>query len=105
MKGEIYEPNINEKVCPSNRKYWHKYTKGQILVINAPIEGAEFTRLVTEYAYQKAQRSYYKMNDEISTKLKYLYADEEIFDEYPSYLKEFYLSYSQKGCLFNNLCK
>lgn len=75
--------------------------KGQILVINAPIEGAKFTHLVTEYAYKSgAKEVVIRWNDDISKKLQYLYADDEIFDEYPSYLKEFYLSYSRKNAAF-----
>jgi|SRR5690554_2936386 len=75
--------------------------KDQILVISAPIEGAEFVRLVTKYAYKAGAREVViKWNDELSTKLRFLHANDEIFDEYPSYLKEFYLSYSRKGAAF-----
>ena len=75
--------------------------KNQILIISSPIEGAEFARMVAESAYKAGAREVVmRWNDELSTKLKYLYAGDEVFDEFPSYLKEFYLSYSEKKAAF-----
>ena len=75
--------------------------KGQILVIRAPIECAEFTRMAAKYAYEAgAKEVVIQWGDELSTKMKYLYASDEVFDEFPSYLKEFYLSLVRKGAAF-----
>ncbi len=75
--------------------------KNQTLVINSPIECAEFARMLTLVAYQEgAKEVVVNWNDELSTKIKYLHAPNEIFDEYPDWLKEFYLSNARKGAAF-----
>ncbi|MGM9973552.1 MAG: aminopeptidase [Clostridiaceae bacterium] len=75
--------------------------KDQTLVIMSPIECADFTRLVSESAYKEGAREVViHWNDEISTKVKYLYASEEIFDEVPNWQVESMASYSQKGACF-----
>ncbi|WP_058486779.1 aminopeptidase [Defluviitalea phaphyphila] len=75
--------------------------KNQTLVILAPIETAYFVRIVSEIAYKEGAKDvqiFWK--DEESTKIKYLHAPEEAFEEFPSWQKEFYLSYSKKGAAF-----
>lgn len=75
--------------------------KDQTLVIMSPIECADFTRLVSEAAYKEGAREVViHWNDEKSTKVKYLYAQEEIFDEVPNWQVESMTSYSQKGACF-----
>ena len=75
--------------------------KDQTLVIMSPIECADFTRLVSEAAYKEGAREVViHWNDEISTKVKYLHAPEEIFDEVPNWQVESMASYSQKGACF-----
>lgn len=90
------------------QKYAHILVKmginlqhGQILVINTPIECAEFARIISEIAYKEGAREVIlNWRDEISTRIKYLYAPDEIFDEYPHWLQEFYLTYARKGAAF-----
>ncbi|HMM21192.1 MAG TPA: aminopeptidase [Selenomonadales bacterium] len=75
--------------------------KGQTLVVASPIEGAPFTRLIAEQAYQAGARDVViSWKDEISAKIRFLQAPEEIFDEYPKWQKEFYLSYVREGAAF-----
>ncbi|ERJ13119.1 aminopeptidase [Haloplasma contractile] len=75
--------------------------KGQTLVINSPIETAEFARMIAEHAYDVGAREVVmRWSDELSTKMKYLHADDEVFDEFPDWAKEFSLSYSRKGAAF-----
>src|SRR5699024_7804777 len=65
--------------------------KGQMLVINAPIEGADFTRLVAKKAYEKGA-SYVHINwadDELSL-LRFTYAPDEVLKNVPDWLKEQY---------------
>ncbi|MHC1750247.1 MAG: aminopeptidase [Cellulosilyticaceae bacterium] len=63
--------------------------KGQELVINAPIEAAEFARLLTGCAYDRgAKKVYVDYVDEEITKITYLQAPEEAFEEYPKWLAE-----------------
>lgn len=78
--------------------------KNQTLVISAPIESAPFTRLVTEKAYQEGARDVViQWRDELTSKIRYLHAPEEVFEEFPTWQKEFYLSYVHQGAAFLNI--
>ncbi len=73
----------------------------QTLVITSPIECAEFTRIITEIAYQEGAREVVvSWKDELLSKIRFLQGPEEIFDEFPDWQKEFYLSYLHKGAAF-----
>ncbi len=80
-----------------NQELMRKYAKlavcvganiqvGQPLLINAPVECADFVRLCVEEAYQ-AKSSYVlvEWNDEVSTKLSYEYASVEVLENIPQY--------------------
>jgi aminopeptidase len=73
----------------------------QTLVVSSPVECADFARLIAQSAYEEGAREVV-MNwvDEVSTKIRYLYGADEIFDEFPEWRKEFYLSYAKKGAAF-----
>lgn len=74
---------------------------GQILVINSPIECADFARRIAERAYQEgAHDVVMNWRDELFAKLRFMQAPEEVFDEFPAWQKEFYLSYMKKGAAF-----
>lgn len=75
--------------------------KNQILVITTPIECAEIARVVAEIAYKEGARDVV-MNwiDEKFLKIRYKNAPEEIFEEYPDWKKEFFVSYVRKGAAF-----
>ncbi|HHY81521.1 MAG TPA: aminopeptidase [Clostridiales bacterium] len=95
-----------------NRESMEKYARllvktginlqpNQTLVISSPIECAEFARIVSETAYREGAREVVmNWNDELSSKIRYLYAPDEIFDEFPQWRKEFYLSYAGMGAAF-----
>lgn len=73
----------------------------QTLVISAPIESAPFTRLIAEQAYQEGARDVViQWGDELTAKIRYLHAPEEVFDEFPAWQKELYLSYVHQGAAF-----
>lgn len=75
--------------------------KGQILVINSPIECASVTRKITEIAYREGAKDVIvSWKDELLSKIRYLHAPEEIFDEFPEWQKELYLSYVHQGAAF-----
>ncbi|HZW83760.1 MAG TPA: aminopeptidase, partial [Candidatus Deferrimicrobium sp.] len=75
--------------------------KGQILVINSPIEGASFTRLIAQIAYQAGARDVViNWKDELFSKIRFINAPEEVFDEFPTWQKELYLSYVRQGAAF-----
>lgn len=75
--------------------------QNQTLVIFSPIECAPFTRMIAEVAYKEGARDVVvSWRDELLTKTKYLMAPEEIFDEYPEWQKEFYVSHARIGAAF-----
>ncbi|MCB2339319.1 aminopeptidase [Clostridium estertheticum] len=75
--------------------------KDQTLVINSPIECADFTRIVSRIAYLEGAREVVvTWRDELSTKIKFMFAPEEIFSEYPDWQRDFYVSSARKGAAF-----
>lgn len=95
-----------------NRNYLEKYARliiktginiqnNQTLVISSPIECAEFTRMLSEIAYKEGAREVVlNWNDELSEKTKFLYGRDEIFDEFPEWRKDFYVTYARRGAAF-----
>lgn len=60
--------------------------KGQTLIINSPIECAEFTRIVAKCAYENgAKNVHVRWSDEDLALIKYLNAPDEAFDEFPKW--------------------
>ena len=58
--------------------------KGQTLVINAPIHGAYFVRIIAEKAYEAGARNVHvEYSDEELSLIKYMNAPDEAFKEYP----------------------
>lgn len=73
----------------------------QTLVISAPLECAPFARSMASIAYKAGAREVVmNWKDELSAKIKFLEAPDEIFDEFPEWQKEFYLFYARKGAAF-----
>lgn len=74
---------------------------GEPLVINSPIEGAEFVRLVAKNAYEVgASEVHVNWNDEILTKLKYENAPMEVFENFPKWYADGMEDYAKKGAGF-----
>jgi len=75
--------------------------KNQILVINSPIECAPFTRIVSRIAYEEGARDVViNWRDELSSKIRYMNAPEEVFLEFPEWQRDFYLSNARSGAAF-----
>ncbi len=75
--------------------------KDQILVINSPIECANFTRMIAEAAYKEGAKDVViSWDDELFSKIRFLNAPEEVFEEFPEWKKDFYTSYARKGAAF-----
>ena len=75
--------------------------KGQILVINSPVETADFTRKLVEAAYKNgAGEVVVHWNDELCGKYKYMYGAEELFENYPQWQVESVMEYMRKGAAF-----
>lgn len=74
---------------------------GQMLVISSPIECAAFARSMAEAAYLEGARDIVmKWNDELSSKLRYLHAPEDVFEQFPQWEKELYLSNAKNNAAF-----
>ena len=75
--------------------------KGQPLVINAPVEGAEFVRLVAKHAYAAgAKQVHVNWNDEALTKMKYENAPMEIFENFPKWYADGLEAFAEDGAGF-----
>lgn len=78
--------------------------KNQILVINSPIECATFTRMAVEEAYKAgAKEVIVHWNDELTTKLKYVYSPIEAFQSLPDWSRDSLLHYAKQGAAFLNI--
>jgi len=89
-------------------KYAHLVVKtgvniqpGQVLVVSSPIECADFARSITEAAYMEGARDVVmKWNDELSSKIRFLHAPEDVFEQFPQWEKELYVSNAKNGAAF-----
>lgn len=65
--------------------------KDQMLVINAPIEGADFTRLVAKKAYELgAKHVHINWSDDELSLLRFTYAPDEVLGHVPDWMKDQY---------------
>lgn len=72
--------------------------EGQKLIINCPVECAEFGRLCAEAGYNAGCGEVIMVwGDDTCTRLKYLYADESVFENYPKWQKNFFDDYAAVG--------
>ncbi|MBQ8682383.1 MAG: aminopeptidase [Selenomonadales bacterium] len=75
--------------------------KGQLLVIQTPIECADFARRIAKKAYERGAKDVVmNWRDELFTKLRFLNAPEEVFSEFPEWQKEYYKFYADRGAAF-----
>lgn len=75
--------------------------QGQLLVIQTPIECAEFARRIAHKAYEAGAKDVVmSWRDELFTKMRYLEAPEEVFGEFASWQKEYYQYYTDRGAAF-----
>lgn len=95
-----FETMLNEyaKLCV---KVGINLQKGQPLVINSPIEGADFVRLIAKNAYEMgASEVHVNWNDETLIKLKYENAPMEVFENFPKWFADGLEDYAKKGAGF-----
>lgn len=75
--------------------------QGQLLVIQTPIECADFARRIAHKAYEAGAKDVVmSWRDELFTKMRYLEAPEEVFGEFASWQKEYYQYYTDRGAAF-----
>src|SRR5699024_5518368 len=83
--GELVEMETLEKYADLVLQTGVNLQKNQPLVINAPIEGAYFVRVMAKQAYELgAKEVHINWEDDELTYLKYMHAAEEVFQTYPS---------------------
>ncbi|GIM27662.1 aminopeptidase [Clostridium polyendosporum] len=75
--------------------------KDQTLVVMSPIECAPFTRMVADIAYDEGAKDVViHWNDELSAKIRFLKAPEEVFETMPQWQVDALISYAEKGAAF-----
>ncbi len=75
--------------------------EGQPLVISAPVEGADFVRLLAKNAYESgASDVFINWNDGDLTKLKYENAPMSVFENFPQWKCDAMVDYAEKGAGF-----
>ncbi len=75
--------------------------RGQRLVISSPVDCAPFARLCAGEAYAAGCREVVmNWTDDALTRMKYLQADDEIFDEVPLWRRHFYNDHAQEGAAY-----
>jgi aminopeptidase len=101
MKGSTIMNSLKEKYALLIVKTGVNIQKGQTLVITSPIECAPFTRMIAQAAYAEGARDVViNWRDELFAKIRFLYAPEEVFNEFPQWQKELYISYMREGAAF-----
>src|SRR5690625_369888 len=72
--------------------------KGQALMINAPIEGAEFTKIVARKAYEMGAKDVHvNWSDDELTLLKYEHAPEEVLGDFPEWRVKLHNEFIEDG--------
>ena len=75
--------------------------KDQILVINSPIECAEFAREISTAAFAAgAHDVVISWGDELSAHIRYEHGKKELFTEFPEWRVRFYQDYAEQGAAF-----
>lgn len=75
--------------------------KGQPVVIMAPIDAADFVRALAEAAYKAGAKDVHvDWRDEKLSRIRFLQAGDEVFDEIPSWRKDFTLTNLHNGAAF-----
>lgn len=96
--------NFNEKLDKYARlcvEVGINIQKNQPLVINAPVEGAEFVRLVAKHAYELgAKQVHVNWNDEVLTRLRYENAPMEVFENFPKWYADGLEEFAEDGAGF-----
>lgn len=75
--------------------------KNQILVINSPIECANFVRLVAKYAYEAGAKDVHvEWSDEQLTLMRFLNADDSVFSQFPKWKADAFEQFAENNAAF-----
>ncbi|MDU5109280.1 MAG: aminopeptidase [Clostridium sp.] len=91
--------NMLEKYAYLSVKKGVNLQKGQILLINSPVECTDFARAIAEAAYKEgAKEVVVHYGDQKLQRLKLEHASIETLQEVPNWLSESFNSYAREGC-------
>lgn len=95
------EQTLQEKYADLVLQMGVNLQTNQALVINGPVEGADFVRLVAEKAYELGAKEVHVnwADDELSL-LKYQHATEEVIENFPDWKVQLQESYAKDGAAF-----
>ncbi|MEW9677769.1 aminopeptidase [Lentibacillus sp. L22] len=89
---------MQEKYAELALKTGVNLQKNQALMINAPIEGADFTRIVVRKAYELGAKDVHvSWGDDALTKLYYENAPDEVIADYPEWKVKLHDTYAEDG--------
>src|SRR5690625_4154063 len=92
---------VQEKYAELVLKMGVNLQKAQPLFVNAPVEGAEFARVLAKEAYALgASEVHINWEDDELTRLKYAYAEESVLEHYPEWKVQLQESYAEAGAAF-----
>jgi len=94
----MIEKETLEKYAELALKTGVNLQKGQALMINSTIEGADFTKIVVRKAYELGAKDVLiNWSDDELTLLKYQYAPDEVIGNYPDWLVQKHESFIEDG--------
>ena len=75
--------------------------KGQRLIISSPVECAFFARMCAEDAYAVGCKEVVmNWTDDALTRMKYLHAQDEVFDTVPEWRQHFFNDHAREGAAY-----
>lgn len=100
-RDEMVEQAILEKYADIALQKGVNVQKNQPVVINAPIEGAEFVRIMAKKAYELGAKDVHiNWSDDELTLLKYTHATDEVIGTFPEWKVKLQESYAEDGAAF-----
>lgn len=100
----MVQVQVQEKYAELTLKKGVNLQKGQAVMINAPIEGAAFTRIVARKAYEMGAKDVHInwVDDEL-TLLKYENAPDEVIADYPEWKVKLHDTFAEDGAAVVNI--
>ena len=97
----MVDKKLQEKYADITLQNGVNLQQNQSLYITAPIEGADFARILARKAYDLgAKNVHINWEDDELTKLKYTYAAEEVMETYPEWRVKMQESFAEEGAAF-----
>lgn len=97
----MVEQAVQRKYAELVLKMGVNLQKNQPLFVNAPVEGAEFVRILADEAYALgAKEVYINWEDDELTRLKYTHAHESVLTHYPEWKVKMQETYAEYGAAF-----